>query len=796
MSHRESYGSLLINNMIRFIISVILYLASVQLCHSMPAYPHLTKVWQDGEWVSIFIKGDENFKYGLSQDGYLILPTENGWFYADYKAEGKFSISKYLVTNKNYHNEELQKFLSKQPKDTDKFGALETLRKESFHKQSKRGTQSPAIGSRKALVILMQFQDVKFNKTASDFSNLFNQENYSEDGAIGSVYDYYKYVSYGLLDLQSDIIGPFNAKNQMSYYGRNTGLGNNDKSPYELFQEAIQYAQNEVQLANYDADNDGYVDNIHIIYAGYGEEAGASTDAIWAHEMTFRTITVQGMKIDRYSCAPELRGNRGNGISRIGPHCHEIGHALGAMDYYDTDYETGGYYQGTGQWDIMASGSWNNDGISPADFNPYVKVYNYGWTEAKSLKENNINIIGISSERGNIYRIDTGTKNDFFLLENRDGEYFHSGEPGKGLLIFHIGPNLESRAKSNTINTTYPQQCYVVCASSNYRKPSSSSTSYGSINSAGCPYPGSSQKTEFSDYSTPAAYTISGKTTGISLKNISYDGQDIKFSYGNSPEGDQEEPPTTPDESYLWGEDFEHLRMPAGWEYSDIIGKGKYEIVRKVFSNDIPSSPDAASGTNYLKYVSLSNSSLGKKRTIGKFVTPRIKLANDRKYNISLMVRKYSPKEDSQDTIQVYLVNEFGDKVTDLITESQISQDAWSNISVLLPSNNDVFFIEIDFRTNIGTSFFIDKILISEYSEDTHVSDIESRPFIKILDNGFYINCSTKKEIEVYTINGKKVFEDCLERGYVYLRQGAYIVKVGRGRGRERAKTILIKNQY
>ena len=236
--------------------------------------------------------------------------------------------------------------------------------------------------------------------------------------------------------------------------------------------------------------------------------------------------------------------------------------------------------------------------------------------------------------------------------------------------------------------------------------------------------------------------------------------------------------------------------MPAGWEYSDIIGKGKYEIVRTVFSNDIPSSPDAASGTNYLKYVSLSNSSLGKKRTIGKFVTPRIKLANDRKYNISLMVRKYSPKEDSQDTIQVYLVNEFGDKVTDLITESQISQDAWSNISVLLPSNNDVFFIEIDFRTNIGTSFFIDKILISEYSEDTHVSDIESRPFIKILDNGFYINCSTKKEIEVYTINGKKVFEDCLERGYVYLRQGAYIVKVGRGRGRERAKTILIKNQY
>lgn len=775
--------------MIRFVISVFILLASVKLCHSMPAYPYLTTIWQDGEWVSIFIKGDENFKYGLSQDGYLILPTVNGWFYADYKDEGKFSISKYLVTNKNNNNKELLKFLSNQPKETDMFLALESLRKDVFHKESNRVSNSPAIGSRKALVILMQFQDVKFNKTASDFNNLFNQENYSEDGAIGSVYDYYKFVSYGLLNLQSDVIGPFTAKNEMSFYGRNTGLGNNDESPYELFQEAIQYAQNEVQLADYDADNDGYVDNIHIIYAGYGEEAGASTDAIWAHEMTFRTITIQGMKIDRYSCAPELRGNRGNGISRIGPHCHEIGHALGAMDYYDTDYETGGYYQGTGQWDIMASGSWNNDGISPADFNPYVKVYDYGWTEALSLKENNINTIGISSERGNIYRIDTGTKNDFFLLENRNGEYFHSGEPGKGLLIFHIGPNLESRAKSNTINTTYPQQCYVVCASSKYKKPSSSSSSYGSINNAGCPYPGSSQKTEFSDYSTPAAYTISGKTTGICLKNISFDGQNIQFSYANSPEGDKEEPPTTPEESYLWGEDFEHLRMPTGWGYSDIIGKGEYEIVRKVFSNDIPSSPDAASGKNYLKYVSLSNSILGKKYTIGKFITPRIKLANDRQYIISLMVRSFNSKKDSQDTIKVNLVNEFGDEVMELITESQISQDAWSNISALLPRNIDVFFIEIEFRANIGTSFFIDKILISDCSEDVQISDIELKPTISISDKGFNINNFSNTRIEVYTINGMKVFEDNLQNGFVKLPHGAYIVKVGK----EMIKTILIK---
>ena len=65
-----------------------------------------------------------------------------------------------------------------------------------------------------------------------------------------------------------------------------------------------------------------------------------------------------------YSCAPELRGNRGSGLSRIGVHCHEIGHSFGAMDFYDTDYEVNGEYAGTGQWDLMASGNWNNEGVS------------------------------------------------------------------------------------------------------------------------------------------------------------------------------------------------------------------------------------------------------------------------------------------------------------------------------------------------------------------------------------------------------------------------------------------------
>ena len=146
----------------------------------------------------------------------------------------------------------------------------------------------------------MQFPDWEFVRSADDFQRLFNETGFREDGAMGSVRDYYNYVSHGRLDLLSDIKGPYTASQRMAYYGGNTSYGGADRNPYALFEEAVESVAMDVNLADYDVDKDGYVDNIHIIYAGYGEEAGASSDAIWAHEMTFREITVQGVKINKY----------------------------------------------------------------------------------------------------------------------------------------------------------------------------------------------------------------------------------------------------------------------------------------------------------------------------------------------------------------------------------------------------------------------------------------------------------------------------------------------------------------
>ncbi|MBQ8065753.1 MAG: M6 family metalloprotease domain-containing protein [Prevotella sp.] len=572
----------------------------------------------------------------------------------------------------------------------------------------------------------MQFRDKHFTKREQDFRLLFNEKNYHEDGAIGSVNDYFYWASYGQLDLQSDIVGPYTTAREMAYYGGNSGIGSGDKNPFGMFEEAIEAAIQEVNLSEYDGDGDGYVDNIHIIYAGHGEEAGASANAIWAHEMTFQTITVQGMKINKYSCAPELRGNLGTGISRIGPHCHEIGHALGAMDYYDTNYQSGGSYSGTGQWDIMATGSWNNDGITPADFNPYVKVYNFGWTEGQSLTTNETNTIGPSSQEGNIYQLDTSVKGDFFLLENRDGTSFNAAEPGHGLLIFHIGPQLEAKAMSNTINATYPQQCYVVCASSTYMRPSASSNTYGDINSAGCPYPGTYRKRAFSDTTTPAALTVSGQTTGISLTDITLNGSDITlFCGGSDSPGSEPEPEQA---THFWNEDFERLRIPSSWSYKDVTGQGEFSVVTKLSHGDTPQSPEAASGDGYLKYNAIPQNVMGRYRTEGLLTTAKIALKADKKYCISIKARRFTKTESARDMLTLCLIDETDEIIAKPLMKAVSLQKQWEEFTTFLPDGSYDFKIGILCDIDYGTTLFIDDIRIVEYATDSNINGVFSSP--------------------------------------------------------------------
>ena len=495
----------------RVLLILLLTVACYSPLSAIPAYPRQVMMLINGKEIPVRLFGDEHAKRVETREGYTIVQNNREeWVYASLDAFGHLVPSSYQVGK---DSSDLADFISSLPLHLSEKPVSVQKSRQSF----RSSPSQPAIGQRRILVILMEYPDKKFVKTGDDFDRLFNQVGYSDDQAQGSVRDFFYRSSYEQLVLSCDVYGPYQSAYRMSHYGQNQGLNGDDKNPTDLFEEAIKKVADETDLRAYDGDNDGFIDNVHIIYAGYGEEAGGPTNAIWAHEATFyEPYEIQGLKIDRYSCASELRENKGDGISRIGPHCHEIGHALGAMDFYDTDYSDGGSYEGTGLWDIMASGSWNNDGITPADLNPYVKWINYGWIEPRPLPEGEVVIPPSDTGRDNYFVISKGK--EYYLLENRNPQQFADGLPGKGLLVFHVHADLESA--ENEINASYPQMCYVVCASAKKDIPGKSARDYGDINSDACPFPGRANNTEFSATSTPRAFWWDGSDCSISLYDI------------------------------------------------------------------------------------------------------------------------------------------------------------------------------------------------------------------------------------------------------------------------------------
>lgn len=607
-----------------------LFFLIYSLCSdAVPAYPHKIPISIDGKTVYVRLLGDEHCKRAESTDGYTLFHSKDNWYYAEKDDEGRLIASRFKLTAEK--NQELKEFLKGIPLHltADRINPSDASKTSGYIPKRKVA----AVGNRKILIILMQYTDVEFVKSQNDFDNLFNSPGYREDGAMGSVMDYYFDVSYGQLQLSCDIVGPFTSRHNRAYYGKNDRNGN-DQSPVSLFEEAMDNASKIVNLRDYDADEDGYIDNVHIVFAGYGEEAGATSDAIWSHECTFRQpYTFQDMKIDRYSCAPELRGNKGNGISRIGPHCHEIGHALGAMDFYDTNYEQGGYFEGTGDWDIMASGSWNEDGVIPADFNPYVKMYNFGWVVIPELPQGKV-IIQPSCNSDSSYFCLSNSVDDYYLIENRTKEKWGEGLPGSGLLVFHIHPNIAS--SGNEINTTYPQKCYPVCASSNYSIPSNASSSYGSISSDGCPFPGRAENSAFTASTTPAAFVWDGTRSHISINEITLN-EDGSISLNNRSSSSD-----IADGSILLQEGFEN-----SGNYQVIIEEGVTKWTP--FSNKIVKTDDGTitphSGENYLRLMP-SKVSFGRQRSQVTLNTSIAKEENEGILTFYYYATSYRPEED------------------------------------------------------------------------------------------------------------------------------------------------------
>ncbi|MEI6049821.1 MAG: M6 family metalloprotease domain-containing protein [Bacteroidota bacterium] len=517
---------------INILLLSLILIATNHSAFGVIAYPYPIEIIQsDGTKITIILKGDEHVKWAQTVDGYSIMLNSKGVYeYAMPDSKNDMVPSGIKVRNLSERSSSDNQFLNRTNKgltySKSQVGIMKSI---SMINVTAPEKAFPTTGSRNLVCILIGFTDKAFSKTQSDFNNLFNQIGYGVNGATGSVKDYYLENSYNELNLSVTIAGPYMASNTLAYYGANDNNGD-DVRPRELVAEAVNLADPDVNYANFDNDNNGSVDGVYVIYAGYGEEAGGGLNCIWAHAWSLSgTLTLDGKSISKYSCSPELSGNSGANITNIGVICHEFGHVLGSPDFYDTDYSTGGQYNGTGYWDLMASGSWNNSGKTPAHHNAYTKTVVYSWASSTVLSSGSQISLNNAAENSNsFYRYNTATTNEYFLIENRQKLKFDASLPGHGMIIYHVDGNYISTAGSN-INAGSHQGMYPVCADATGNPPDI----YGTINGGGCPFPGTGSKTSFTDITTPNSLSWALNNTAKPISGVTENNTDntVSFSF-------------------------------------------------------------------------------------------------------------------------------------------------------------------------------------------------------------------------------------------------------------------------
>lgn len=320
----------------------------------------------------------------------------------------------------------------------------------------------------RGLLILVNFADVQFasSNTQQAFDSLANSPSYTYNGATGSCKQYFTDQSNGKYIPHFDVVGPVNLPHSMAYYGANKEDGN-DQYVVDFVIDACQGADRfGVDFAQYDNDNDGMVDFVYIIYAGYAESEGGGAATIWPHnwdlisalyfgytnqteyfatsETNYNLPKIDGKLLNTYACSNEMR-KANNARSGIGTICHEFSHVLGLPDYYlTTDYSTVLERETPGAWSLMGYGNYLNNGNTPPNYSVYDKYY-LGWLEPEALaqtKQLEIPADGTTTfmlarnekhVAEGAYRTDT-----VYYIENRQQEGWDAYLPGHGMLIWRV----------------------------------------------------------------------------------------------------------------------------------------------------------------------------------------------------------------------------------------------------------------------------------------------------------------------------------------------------------------------
>lgn len=544
----------------------------------------LTVTQPDGSKLTIVKRGNAACKSIYTLDGYLLERDDRkGYVYVVPQGDGTLVASDMPARNAELRTEAEVKFLSTVSREetNDAVATLGMKAKEAnrfmlksrvpaFAQGLQKDTRGPGLydysfpctGKQKVLVILAEFADVKFNSknkspynkidSKTYFTEMLNKEGFDTYGGTGSARDWFLQNSNGMFDPEFDVYGPVTLTQNVSYYGANKLKNNEDVRPHQMVIDACKALDGEIDFKDYDRNGDGYVDNVYVFYAGYGEaDTDEQEDTIWPHSWEISSATAQGdpleldgVYIDRYACSNETCGiigydSNSNSIyadrpDGIGTFVHEFSHVMGLPDLYSTAEYYSSYRDvpfTPEEFSVMDYGPYNNDGMTPPNYSAYER-YALDWITPDVMISGNRSLENLG-DTNQAFIVKTDKEQEFYLFENRQQTGWDKYIPGHGMLVWHVDFD-QTVFYNNKVNNTKTHQYVDLVEADNIQDyPTGQNLDgyyfYPETTRTGDPFPGSKNVRTFGASTTPALKSWSGKSLGVELSGITESNGIISF---------------------------------------------------------------------------------------------------------------------------------------------------------------------------------------------------------------------------------------------------------------------------
>lgn len=495
-----------LSNIGRGMLTICAAVALSVCAWAVPAYRGPISATQpDGSEISIRKFGDEFAHMILSDDGYpLIYDAAAGYRYAHILDDGSLISSGIAVActpsgtraaddvrayKAGFDKQRIQLALDARAAASSKADAR-ALRAPARTRTRAAGNRQyfglfpgnsfPTSGTQHALVLLVEFSDVKFGSknlfrynypnlkdgyTAADYwTDALMQDGFDMLGGSGSCRQFFLQNSSDAegnpqFDIHFDVVGPITLSKTMSYYGGNNAYGD-DRHPEEMVIDACKAIDDQVDFSLYDHDDDGFVDNVYVFYAGYGEADSDEADAIWPHAYYVysgarKRIILDNVMLDSYGCCNETEGTSSKPAG-IGTFTHEFSHVIGLPDLYATSY-TSSFTPGA--YSVLDYGPYNNDGRTPPNYSSFERTA-LGWMTCREfLKPEDAWTIPPLAKSNSAFVVPTDNVNEYFLLESRTQTGWDKYIPGHGMIVWHVDYN-EQIWQQNIVNNS-PRHQYV-----------------------------------------------------------------------------------------------------------------------------------------------------------------------------------------------------------------------------------------------------------------------------------------------------------------------------------------------